>query len=263
MNIIAVLIFAVLGAVLGSFANAWALRLLKHKSIAKGRSECPKCHHQLAWYDNIPLASYTLLRGKCRYCKKPISSQYPLAEAGSALLFAGLYWHFAPSSAQQWILLGLWCVLGLFLVAAFISDWLELVLPDQYMVPAIILAFAIALVSSIGINGFVWSTLSMRLLQAVIFATFYCALYFGSRGRFIGDGDIRLAVVMGLALALPQLLVGIFIAYILGAVIGVIAIVTKIKTRKDVLAFGPFLIAGLYFGLFFGQQIANWYLGLF
>jgi leader peptidase (prepilin peptidase)/N-methyltransferase len=255
--------FAVLGAVLGSFANAWAIRLLKDESIASGRSECPKCHHQLAWYDNIPLVGYLILGGRCRYCKKPISAQYPIVELGSATVFVALWLHFLPQINQQWVLLALWCLLSVFLIAAFITDWLELVLPDQYMIPAIVLAFGIAIASSFVPSGFVWNVLSARLIQAVIFATLYCVLYFGSRGRFIGDGDIRLAIVLGLALALPQLLVGVFAAYVIGAAIGVAAIATKLKTRKDIIAFGPFLILGLYFGLFFGQQIANWYLHFF
>lgn len=263
MTLFITLMFAVLGAAMGSFANAWAIRLLNGKSIARGRSECVHCHHQLAWYDNIPLLSYLLLRGRCRYCKKSIAWQYPAAELASALLFAGLWLHFLPQTTQQMLILALWCLLSVLLLAAFITDWVELVLPDQYMIPAIALSLIIAVVSSFGANGFVWNVMSMRLIQAVIFATIYCVLYFGSRGRFIGDGDIRLAVVIGLALVLPQLLVGIFAAYIIGAVVGSFCIITKLKTRKDVIAFGPFLIAGLYFGLFFGSPIANWYLNMF
>lgn len=264
MIVLITLVFAVLGAVLGSFANAWAVRLLNNKSIAKGRSECPKCHHMLAWYDNVPILSYMLLKGKCRYCKKPISAQYLLTEVISAILFAGLWLHFLPTNAQQWFLLVLWCLLSVFLISAFITDWLELVLPDQYMIPAIVISLIIALVGSyIPGVGMAWNSFGIRIIQAMVFVLIYCVLFFGSRGKFIGDGDIRFAAVFGLALVLPQLLVGIFAAYVIGAVVGVASIAAKFKTRKDVIAFGPFLIAGLYFGLFFGAHIANWYLSFF
>lgn len=258
------LMFALIGVIMGSFCNAWAFRLLRGESIAKGRSKCPHCHHQLAWYDNIPLISYILLWGKCRYCKKPISAEYPLVELSSGLLFAGLYLFFMPVTNLQWLMLILWCLLSVFLVASFITDWLELVLPDNYMVPAIIISLLIALlVSYIPGQGFVWNVLFGRILQAGIFVAIYSALYFGSKGKFIGDGDIRLAAVLGLALALPQLLVAVFATYVIGAAIGSFCILSKLKTRKDVIAFGPFLIIGFYIGLFWGEQIASWYTHLF
>ncbi len=256
--------FGLIGVVMGSFCNAWAIRLLKGESIAKGRSKCPKCHHQLAWYDNVPLLSYIILWGKCRYCKKPISAQYPIVELASGLLFAGLYLHFLPTTTQGWVILVLWCLLSVFLIASFVTDWIELVLPDNYTVPAIIVSLLIALaVSFIPGQGIVWSILLQRIIQLGIFVGIYCALYYGSKGKLIGDGDIRLAAVLGLALALPQLLVAVFATYVIGAAIGSFCILTKLKTRKDVIAFGPFLIIGLYIGLFWGEQIARWYQHLF
>lgn len=264
MQLTITLMIAIIGVIMGSFTNAWAVRLLKGQSIAKGRSKCPKCHHQLAWYDNVPLLSYAILWGNCRYCKKPISAQYPVVELASGLLFAGLYLHFQPTNIQGWITLVLWCILSIFLIASFITDWIELVLPDNYMVPAIVLSLLIAVVASyISGQGIVWSVVFSRILQAGIFVAIYSALYFGSKGKFIGDGDIRLAAILGLALALPQLFVAVFATYIIGAAIGSFCILTKLKTRKDVIAFGPFLIIGLYIGLFWGEQIARWYLHLF
>ncbi len=264
MIIALTLMFGLIGLVMGSFCNAWAVRLLKDQSIAKGRSLCPKCHHQLAWYDNIPLISYIVLWGRCRYCKKPISAQYPLVELASGLLFAGLYLFFIPATNQQWLLLILWCLLSVFLIASFITDWLELILPDHYMIPAIVISLLIAIATAyLPGQGVVWGVVLQRVIQAAVFVGFYCALYFGSKGKLIGDGDIRLAAVLGLALALPQLLVAIFATYIIGAAIGSFCILTKLKTRKDVIAFGPFLIIGLYVGLFWGEQIARWYMHLF
>lgn len=258
------LMFAVFGAVLGSFANAWAIRLLHNESIAKGRSVCPKCHHALAWYDNIPIISFLILYGKCRYCKKLISIQYPITEGASAILYAGLWLHFLPTNPQQWLLLALWCILSVFLISAFITDWKDFVLPDRYIIPSIAIGFIIALVSSYipGVS-MAWGSLGARIIQTIIFVLIYSVLYFGSRGKFIGDGDIRLAAVLGLTLVLPQLLVGVFFTYVVGASVGVFCIVTKLKSRKDIIAFGPFLIVGMYFGLFFGNQIAKWYLSFF
>ncbi|MBA3679127.1 prepilin peptidase [Candidatus Saccharibacteria bacterium] len=258
--ILDLLLLFLLGLSFGSFVNAWVWRLKTGRSISTGRSMCPSCKHQLAWYDNIPVISFVFLQAKCRYCKKPISWQYPLVELATTLLFVGIYLHFSPISIQTWTVLALWCLASVFLVAAFVYDYKWMLLPDRFMLPVI--AIGIVLVTMSGVqNG--WQSVVPQLIAATVFTSIYLAMWFFSGGRFLGDGDIRLALAMGLLLAVPQLLVAVFVAYVVGAGVGVYLVAQKGRKRTDQLAFGPFLIIGLYFGLFWGEQIAHWYLRYF
>lgn len=257
MNIVYIVIFAVLGLCFGSFVNAWVWRTKEGKSVAKGRSMCPDCKHQLSASDNIPLVSYLLLRGKCRYCHKPISIQYPLVELITSLLFVALYLYFTPVNIYQWVELIAWCVITVLLVAAFVYDLRWMLLPDKFTLPVVLIAILLLVMQAIqyGIPS-----IYAQLIATAVFAGFYLAVWVLSKGRLLGGGDIRLAVLIGLLLSVPQLLVAIFVAYVLGALVGVLLIALKLKKRTDAVPLAPFLIFGLYFGLFFGYQISSWYL---
>jgi prepilin signal peptidase PulO-like enzyme (type II secretory pathway) len=248
-----------LGLVFGSFINAWVWRTHSKKSVLKGRSMCPECKHTLAWYDLIPVFSWIGLGGKCRYCKNPISLQYPLVELLTALLFGLLYFLVLPFSALGWIQLILLFAITVLLVAAFVYDARYMLLPEKFMLPAVVLAGLYLLTS---VLQFGWGTLVPQLVAFVVAVTAFTALWFFSKGKWLGAGDIRIVAIMGLLLPPKQLLVGLFAAYVAGAVWGVYLIVAKGKGRKSKVPFGPFLIIGLYIGLFFGVQIADWYLGL-
>lgn len=256
--LLGLLIFGFLGLIFGSFINAWVYRTNSGKSIARGRSRCPQCDVQLAWYDNIPLLSYAILHGKCRSCGKLISLQYPLVEIATALLFAGLYIYFHPYDLVSWSSLLIWLAATVCLVAAFVYDLRWMILPDRFMIPAIILGLIYVILLSTKVDqGQLW-----RLAGAGVFAGLYFLLWKFSSGKWIGDGDIRLAAAMGLLLSIPQLVVGAFAGYLVGSVVGVYLLIRGAKKRGDVIPLGPFLIIGLYVGLFWGQQIASWYLKL-
>ena len=252
-----IILFALLGLSLGSFINAWVWRVKTGKSIVKGRSMCPHCKHQLEWYDNIPLLSFMLLKAKCRYCKKPISWQYPIVELSTALLFAALYLHFSPITGYSWLELGLWCLASVFLVSAFVYDLKWMLLPDRFTLPAV--AIGLVLVVLAGASSG-WAAVVPQLIAAVVFGAMYFGLWYFSGGRLLGDGDIRLAVAMGLLLLVPQLFVAVLVAYVTGALVGVYLMTQKGKTRTTAVPMGPLLIFGLYFGLFFGSEIARWYM---
>lgn len=248
------------GLLIGSFLNAWIWRIANDKKITQGRSMCPHCHTQLKWYELLPVLSYLGLRGKCRTCHKRISVQYPLVELGTAITWAGLFWYFQPQTTQGLITLGVWLVVTTLMIAAFVYDWLHLELPDQFTIPAIVIAL-----SWLGVRWVQYGEVSLassQLIGAALFGGFYLLLWFGSRGKWLGDGDIRLAVLMGLLLTPSQLVVAIFATYFIGALVSVPLIVLKQKTRKDTIAFGPFLIIGLYVGLFLGEELINIYFRL-
>ena len=253
-------LFALYGLLIGSFLNAWIWRLANDKKISRGRSMCPHCHTQLKWYELIPVLSYVGLRGKCRTCHKPISVQYPLVEFGTALVWMGLFWYLQPQTTQGLITLGVWLSVTTLMIAAFVYDWLHLELPDQFTIPAIVIALAWLVVRWVVYHD--TSLAVSQLIGATLFGGFYLLLWFGSRGKWLGDGDIRLAILMGLMLTPSQLVVAIFATYFIGAVISLLLIAIGKKTRKDAIAFGPFLIIGMYVGFLSGEQLLNVYFRL-
>lgn len=247
----------ILGLIFGSFVNAWVWRTGKDISIAKGRSMCPHCKHELASQDLIPLFSYIGLKGKCRYCHKAISKQYPLVEFAMGVLFALLYLVLNPSSVYGLVQFAILLFASVLLVAASVYDAKYMELPEKFMLPAVALGLL-----SLGLKGYQnsWSSLAGQLVGLAVIVLLYTALWFFSKGKWLGAGDIRIAAIMGLFLAPAQLIVGLFAAYLIGAIYGVY-VLRNAKSKKGIrVPFGPFLIIGFYIGLLWGAQIANWYL---
>ncbi|MCC7543146.1 prepilin peptidase [bacterium] len=254
------LLVALYGLLVGSFLNAWIWRLAHGKHVSRGRSMCPHCHTQLKWYELIPVLSYIGLRGRCRTCHKSISFQYPLVELLTALSWVGLFVYFQPKTSFGMAEFGVWLVVTTLLIASFVYDWLHMELPDQFTIPAIVVAASWLVVRWLLFHE---SSLAIsQLICAGLFGGFYLLMWFGSRGKWLGDGDIRLAVLMGLILTPTQLVVAIFATYFIGAVISLVLIVLKFKTRKDAIAFGPFLIIGMYVGFFAGERLLDAYFKL-
>lgn len=258
-EIILAIIFFILGLIFGSFINAWVWRTENDLSVAKGRSICPKCKHKLAWYDLMPVLSYTFIRGKCHYCKAKISLQYPVVELATGLLFVAQYLLFRPAEANQWVSLIIYLILSVLLVSAFLYDAKHMELPEKYTLPAVALGLL-----NIGLIIY-WrgiDSVSSQLVYMAVFLLAYIGLWYFSKGKWLGAGDIRLAAIMGLFLAPKQLLVGVFAAYLIGSIYGVY-VMSRSKNKRGIkVPFGPFLIIGFYIGLFFGQVIADWYLKL-
>lgn len=246
------------GLLIGSFLNAWIWRIHTNRKVSKGRSMCPDCYHVLIWYDLIPLFSWLGLRGKCRYCHKPISIQYPLVELATALLWVALLMAVQTVNLYGWLLYGVWLIVGSLLMAAYVYDAKWMLLPDIFMVPAIVVAAGWLVV-----RWLVFGQVSLvveQLVGTTIFAGFFYALWYISKGGWLGDGDIRIALVMGLMLTPVQLVVAIFITFNLGAIVSLGLILFKKKTRKDAIAFGPFLIVGMFSAFFFADSLMSWYL---
>lgn len=260
-NVLIAAALALYGLLIGSFLNAWVWRIRTGRKVSQGRSMCPHCHTPLKWYELIPVLSWLGLRGKCRTCHKPISWQYPAVELANAMLWAGIYLSLSPSDAKDWLVLALWLALSSLMLASFVYDarWMEL--PDQFLIPSVTIASLIA-VSTVWTTGN-WTEFVTRVLAAALFAGIFWLIWKASGGAWLGDGDIWLAGIMGLALSGVQLVTAIFIGFNLGAIVGVILIAIHQKTRKSTIAFGPFLIAGLFSGFFWGGSLLNWYLGIF
>lgn len=253
----ALLVF-LLGLSVGSFLNVFIYRMDQLDSIITERSRCPRCKKTLSWWELIPVLSYLLLRGKCYNCRKPISMQYPLVELATALYFILLYWNFGLT----WYTLFLAAVGSLLIVAAT-YDLINLLVPDEALLPAIVLAMLYPLTQA----GYAWTTgapsqlpqLGSLVLGALIGAGSLGILVALGRGKWMGDGDIRVGAVMGLILGYPRVLPGLFIAFLAGALISLGLLLVRQKKMKDVVPFVPFLVFGTFVALFWGNQIISWY----
>jgi prepilin signal peptidase PulO-like enzyme (type II secretory pathway) len=272
--IIAVL--AVLGLILGSFVNALVWRLKQQSvqknpnaelSILTGRSVCPNCNHQLASFDLIPLLSYLLLGGKCRYCHQPISPQYPLVEALTATLFAASYifWPLKLSHAANadWLVFSLWLLILTGLVALIVYDLKYMLLPNRIVYPLA----AIAVLS--GVIQIIQSTKPLHALINTVAAVLiggglFYIIFQVSSGKWIGGGDVKLGWVLGLIAGSPsKAFLLIFLATFIGSLVSVPLLLSGKLKRSSVIPFGPFLIAAIVLVQLFGQNIINWYQNLF
>jgi len=256
------IILILLGLIIGSFLNVVILRLHAGKSFVTGRSHCPHCHKTLQWYELVPVLSFAVQTGKCRHCHKRISWQYPIVELATGALFGGLFWHIrpdlAPNMTRSWFELVLLLAIGSLLLAGGVYDWRWSQLPDHFTVPAIGLALILLVVQ----NGNDWHSTLSRIAAALITVAVFGGLWVLSRGRWMGDGDIRLVAIMGLLVAWRELLLAFFVAFDVAALVAVILLITKRKKRTDQIAFGPFLLLGLLVAYFWGAAIINWYLTL-
>lgn len=218
-------LFIILGLVFGSFISALSYRYPKRISIVKGRSFCPNCKKQINWYDNIPLLSFLFLGAKCRNCKKPISWRYPIIELSTAIGF------FLIGFNLYYLII--FCILELI----FIIDFEHQIIPDN-------LVFLGILISPF----------------SNLFAGFFCALlllliHLVTKGRGMGLGDVKFAVLGGMLVGLNLSLIWLFVAFLTGAVVGIILILGKRAGLKDKIAFGPFLVAAIPITLIWGEKI--------
>jgi prepilin signal peptidase PulO-like enzyme (type II secretory pathway) len=245
------IIIFIIGLILGSFASLLIPRLHKHeKGIILGRSHCPKCGHKLGAKDLVPFFSYLIGGAKCRYCKKPISFFYPFLELvmGSAFVLTA----FLTGVSGVPLLVFYLFITFIFVVLTF-YDFLYKEIPDEVVLPAFVISFLF-----IGLTN-VYSFMDL-LIGAAIPVTFFGLLFFGSKGKWLGGGDIRIGALMGTLLGWPGILVGLFLGYVLGAVYSIIGLIAKKLTRKSQIPFAPFLLIGTYITIFWGQRILDWYL---
>jgi len=269
----------VLGLVMGSFVNALVWRLheqeteqakkkpnkayLKRLSMSRGRSMCSNCHHELAAKDLIPVVSWLWLRGKCRYCGKPIPDS-PLIELSTALLFAisYIYW---PELLQGWqiAVFCLWLAILVGLVALSVYDLRWYLLPNRLIYPLSGLAIVQAAILILTADDRRAALIHTALAVIVGGGIFY-VIYQISKGKWIGGGDVRLGWLLGLIVATPAKgLLFIFLAAVGGTIISVPLLASGRLKRNAIIPFGPFLILGAIITVLFGTQILNWYQGLF
>ena len=250
------------GLAVGSFLNAVIFRMEKRESALKGRSYCPSCKHQLSWQDLIPLLSFVLLQGKCRYCRASISLQYPLVELGTAAVFLFISATGKNTTIVDFLHYGYLFAIASLLVVIFVYDLKHYLIPDKILYSAILVSGIWYLVFGIFLDLYTKYYILNTLYSALGAAVFFLAIYLVSHGTWMGFGDVKLAFFLGLFLGWPNILVALFSAFTMGALVGIALIAAKKKQLRSQVPFGPFLIGGTFFALFFGSAIAHWYLGL-
>ncbi len=270
-----IIALVILGLCFGSFINALVWRVYKQSkanskkkagdySISKGRSKCVDCGHALAAKDLLPVVSWLSLGGKCRYCNKPISWQYPLVELLTAALFVISYvwWPSPLESVVQISLFIAWLAALVGLIALVIYDLRWMLLPNRIVFPLGLLAIYSALLTVID-RGTVEALLGAVAAVLIGGGLFY-VLFSVSKGKWIGGGDVKLGFVLGALIALPgQTALMLFIASVLGTLVSLPLIIAKKITPTTRVPFGPFLITATIIVKLFGASILAWYLQTF
>ncbi|HSW99821.1 MAG TPA: prepilin peptidase [Patescibacteria group bacterium] len=254
--IIAILL--ILGLCFGSFVNAFVWRLHEGRDWVSGRSECPNCHHQLGSKDLVPVFSWLWLRGKCRYCHKAIPDS-PFVELIVPALFVLSY---AVWSSElrgvglfQFIL---WLVFLVAFVALALYDLRWFILPDKLVFPLIGLAIVWVL-GSWALGGS-WHSVAGSFVGMAIILGLFLGLYQISAGKWIGFGDVKLAIVLGLlAGGAMQACLLLFFASFLGVIISTPLIIAGKASRKSKLPFGPLLLMGMVLVQLFGANVISAY----
>lgn len=267
-NILFFSLVFILGIFWGSFANVVILRLHnEEKGIITGKSHCPKCKHHLSFWDLFPVFSWICLQGKCRYCKTPISWQYPLVEFSMGMLWVFLL-IMNNIGFENFLITGektlegiFWIFFGFFFLVLFVADlrWMEVF---RYIsIPTIVLVIAGVFyfegIFPTPLDAFYGALIPTGFFGLQIVLSRYI---FTSRGDWVGEGDIDLGIIMGLLLGWKVMLLALALSYLLGSIIGVF--VLKTKGADTHIAFGPFLLISLLLTLFWGEEMLLWYLGL-
>lgn len=245
-----ILIFTV-GLVFGSFINVLVGRLKisddgSNKIDLKTPSHCDECQKKLTWYDLIPLVSFFFLAGKCRRCEAKIPLFVPLVELVSGAVALGLYYVFGLSFASLLLFF-----ISLIMIATFVYDLKHQLIPDLYIWIMLILALTYNLYLYLT-GDFLFNSV---LIAVLVGSGFFWLINLVSKGNWMGLGDVKLMLVIGLVLGWPLILVQLYASFIIGGIIGLILILASKKGMKNKIAFGPFLVVGFFISLFWGEAI--------
>lgn len=242
----------IIGMCIGSFLNVCIYRIPREESIVFPPSHCTNCRYELKWIDLIPVISYILLRGKCRKCGEKISLKYPIIEYINAVIYMLLYVNYGYS----FIFLRL-CILASLLIVIGSIDFKTKYVYNSTVLFGVITA-AIFLVGqcvfekSIPWNNIIGAAIGFFSIWLIVVLT-----------HGMGEGDIDIALICGLFLGIKGIILTLFLAFVLGGIIGAILLILKLKDRKDEIAFGPYLSIGGIVSALFGQELINIYINMF
>lgn len=245
----------IFGLFVGSFLNVLVDRLPKNETVVKGRSHCDFCKKELQWYDLIPVFSFVFLKGKCRYCKRPLSIFYPIIEVSTGVMFVLTYMFVS----FQFIipLLYYFLIVSSFIVI-FFTDLKYGIIPDKILLLAtIVVAFYLLFVNPEASIVNLISGVATFLFFVIISVGFSVLL----KKESMGGGDIKLVFLLGLFLGFPNIIISLYVAFLTGAIVGIILILWRKKSfYKATIPFGPFLVLGALISLFWGTPIYSYVL---
>ena len=251
------LILFVFGLFIGSFLGVVVDRLATKDSFIKGRSKCDHCGHVLGFFDLFPIFSFVLLKGQCRYCHKKLSLYCPITEITTGILFAITFLLLSQGNLSfitdhlSLISVIYYLFIVSCLIVIFFADLRYGIIPDKILYPAVFVVFVFTILNT------------QYLILNIVFSAigsflFLFILYFITKRRGMGFGDVKYAFFMGLLLGFPAVVVGLYIAFLTGAVAGIILLVwQKKRIRGTTIPFGPFLVIGTYISLFWGNWILS------
>jgi leader peptidase (prepilin peptidase)/N-methyltransferase len=249
-----------LGLAIGSFLNVVVWRVPRGESLIAPPSACPRCAHPIRARDNVPVASWLLLRGRCRDCAEPIRARYPLVEAATALAFVALTLYYVLVQPSRFAELPALLFLAATSISLALIDADTHTLPNRIVLPAYRVGAALLLGATVVAGD--WAALATAFIGASALFAFYLALAL-VHPRGMGLGDVKLAGVLGLYLGWfgwSELVVGAFAAFLLGGVYAVVLLATRQVERGGGVPFGPWMLAGAWVGILLGERIAHTYL---
>ena len=242
----ALAVVAVFGLVLGSFLNVVIARLPERRSLLAPRSACPICGTPIAWYDDVPLVSFVVLRGRCRACATPIPWRYPLVEATMAMLLAGAWVEFGPTFE-----FAVAAALLAALLAITVIDLRHQIIPDAITFPGILAGIT----ANVATRHLGWADVALGI---VLGGGIFFVIIVASRGG-MGAGDMKLGAMLGAFLGWKIALFGLMVGVVLGGAWAVALMTLGVRGRKDAIPFGPFLAIGGATALFWGEGVVKWY----
>jgi leader peptidase (prepilin peptidase) / N-methyltransferase len=258
----------VVGLLFGSFANVAIHRIPEGGSVIRPPSACPACGQPVRPRDNVPVVSWLLLRGRCRDCGAPISARYPLVELAGGVLFAVTAWRFlapatfpgAAGADPDWWALPAYLLFTWFLVVVAVIDARTRRIPNRLtypLTPALLALFVAAALA----NGAPGAALRAVLAGVAGFGGLLLLALIYPRG--LGMGDVKFAGALGIALGYlswGHVIVGLFGGFLLGGVVAIVLIVSGLRSRKDLVPFGPYLAVAALLAVWFGDAVIGWYL---
>lgn len=255
MLFIPLIVFAV-GLLVGSFLNVVILRMNTGRSVVTGRSKCARCNRTLAWYELVPVLSFLALRGKCRQCRVSISFQYPLVELLTAIVFVVSYTKIVIEggfTTLAWVSFFFTLVIASLLLVMTVYDLRHKIIPDSVVYPFILLAIASIVWKAFTIQQF---AVGGAIVDGVVVALPFFLLWYLSKGRVMGFGDVKLALGIGWLVGLSIGFGSILLAFWIGAVVGLLLLgVTRTYGMKSEVPFAPFLVTGLFIASMWGITI--------
>ncbi|MBI3815576.1 MAG: prepilin peptidase [Nitrospinae bacterium] len=258
MDILLPIFIFLFGTAIGSFSNVCIYRLPRKVSIVTPSSRCPACGKSISPLDNIPIISFIMLRGKCRFCRSPISWQYPIVEIITGLTYLLLYLKFHISFPvlihNGTSLFPVYAILCTSLIIIAFIDLEHKIIPDVITIPGILIGLTVSFTMP--------HITALNSIKGLLIGggLFYVAAVL-SRGG-MGGGDIKLIAMIGSFLGWKTTLLTIFLGSFIGSIVGITLMVLKKKGRKDMIPFGPFLSLGAIISIFFGRDLIYLWLTL-